>query len=63
MALELLSADPFDPLLKTHKLKGMIEGAWVCSAGYDLRLVFEFVLHDGKEAILLMAVGMRDEVY
>ncbi|MCC5630118.1 hypothetical protein [Nostoc sphaeroides] len=24
----LLTADPFDPLLQTHKLKGKLSGAW-----------------------------------
>ncbi len=41
--LELLSADAFNPLLRTHKLKGKLAGAWACSAGFDLRIVFEFV--------------------
>ena len=63
MTLELLAVDPFDPLLKTHKLKGKFGGTWACSLGYDLRLVFEFVRHEGKEAVLLMTVGTRDEVY
>lgn len=39
--LELLSEDAFNPLLKTHKLKGDLQGSWACSAGYDLRIVFE----------------------
>jgi mRNA-degrading endonuclease YafQ of YafQ-DinJ toxin-antitoxin module len=32
-------------------------------AGYDLRLVFTFVEYEGKEAILLQAVGTHEEVY
>ena len=42
-ALELLSADALHVRLKTHKLKGSLEGSWACSAGYDLRIVFRFV--------------------
>jgi mRNA-degrading endonuclease YafQ of YafQ-DinJ toxin-antitoxin module len=42
-ALELLAADCFHPHIKTHKLKGELEGSWACSAGYDLRIVFNFV--------------------
>jgi mRNA-degrading endonuclease YafQ of YafQ-DinJ toxin-antitoxin module len=42
-ALELLAADCFHPRLKTHKLKGELEGSWACSAGYGLRIVFKFV--------------------
>jgi len=61
--LELLAEDANDPRLRTHKLKGESEGSWACSAGYDLRIVFEFVQHEGSEAILLLTVGTHDEVY
>jgi mRNA-degrading endonuclease YafQ of YafQ-DinJ toxin-antitoxin module len=44
-------------------LKGNLAGSWACSAGYDLRVVFQFVKHKGAEAILLEAVGTHDEVY
>ncbi len=62
-ALELLSADAFQPQLKTHKLKGPLEGSWACSAGYDLRIVFKIVAWQGAEAILLETVGTHEEVY
>ena len=61
--LELLSEDAFHPSLKTHKLKGNLEGSWACSVAYDLRIIFEFVQHDESEAILLEAIGSHDEVY
>jgi mRNA interferase YafQ len=61
--LESLAEDAFNAALKTHKLKGEMAGSWACSAGYDLRLVFEFVQHQGSEAILLQTVGTHDEVY
>jgi len=62
-ALQLLASDAFDPRLKTHKLKGELQGFWACSAGYDLRIVFRFVQHQGAEAILLESIGTHDEVY
>ncbi len=62
-ALTLLSANAFDPRLKTHKLKGELEGSWACSAGYDLRIVFKFAQYEGAEAILLETIGTHDEVY
>ncbi|CAG0941126.1 hypothetical protein BROC_01287 [Candidatus Brocadiaceae bacterium] len=62
-ALTLLSEDAFHPKLKTHKLKGCLEGSWACSGGYDLRIIFEFVQFDGAEAILLQSLGSHDEVY
>jgi addiction module RelE/StbE family toxin len=61
--LQLLSEDAFDPRLKTHKLSGELEGVWACSAGYDLRILFEFVEHEGAEAVLLLTMGTHDEVY
>ena len=61
--LESLAEDAFEPALKTHKLTGELAGSWACSAGYDLRIVFEFVQHQGAEAILLQTVGTHDEVY
>jgi mRNA-degrading endonuclease YafQ of YafQ-DinJ toxin-antitoxin module len=61
--LLLLAEDAFDPRLKTHKLKGDLEGVWACSAGYDLRILFELVQHDGAEAVLLLTMGTHDEVY
>lgn len=62
-ALDALAEDAFQPSLRMHKLKGEIAGAWSCSAGYDLRIIFEFVQHEGIEAILLHTVGTHDEVY
>lgn len=63
LALGLLAEDVFDPKLKTHKLKGRLAGSWACPVGYDLRIVFQFVKHKGKEAILLEAAGTHGEVY
>ena len=63
VTLELLSEDAFHPQLRTHKLKGPLADSWACSVGYDLRLVFAFVESEGKEAILLQAVGTHEEVY
>lgn len=63
-SLAMLTANPFDPKLETHKLKGKLAGTWACSAGYDLRVVFEFVKDEGSEgALFLIDVGTHDEVY
>lgn len=61
--LDALAEDAFRPALKTHKLKGDLAGSWACGVGHDLRIVFEFVQHEGGEAILLQTVGTHDEVY
>jgi mRNA-degrading endonuclease YafQ of YafQ-DinJ toxin-antitoxin module len=62
-ALKQLSEDAFHPSLSPHKLKGKLRGSWACSAGYDLRIVFRFVRHEGAEAILLATMGTHEEVY
>ena len=62
-AIQLLEADAFHPLLKTHNLSGQLKDSWACSAGYNLRIVFKFVSYEGSEAILLETVGTHDEVY
>ncbi len=61
--LRLLTEDAFDPRLKTHKLKGDLDGVWACSVRRDLRVLFEFIPSDGGEAILLLTMGTHDEVY
>jgi len=63
--LQSLLDNPFQPSLQTHKLKGKLEGSWACSAGYDLRIVFDFVdAEEGSEKdILLIDIGTHDEVY
>lgn len=62
--LRLLVEDPFDPRLRTHKLKGKLGGTWACSIGYDMRLIFEFMRGTGKEDdILLIEIGTHEEVY
>jgi mRNA interferase YafQ len=61
--LEQLSADATHPSLRTHKLRGSLAGCWACSAGYDLRVVFEYTQHEEEEAISLLALGTHDEVY
>ena len=61
--LEQLSADASHASLRTHKLSGPLAGCWSCCAAYDLRIVFEYVPHDGAEAIHLLSLGTHDQVY
>ena len=62
-ALASLATDPFQPQLKTHKLKGDLKDSYACSAGYDLRIIFQFVEYQQSQAILLESIGTHDEVY
>jgi addiction module RelE/StbE family toxin len=63
--LRLLVKDPFASQLETHKLKEKLSGLWACSAGYDLRIVFDFIKSKGQKEddILLIEIGTHDEVY
>ena len=63
LTLKLMKEDVFNPKLKTHRLKGKLKNSYSSSVGYDLRIVFEFIEHDGEEAILLQTIGTHDEVY
>ena len=63
--LELLSNDPFTNSLKSHKLRGQLEGLWACSVEYDCRIIYTFEQDSDneEEIILLVNIGTHDEVY
>jgi addiction module RelE/StbE family toxin len=61
--LRLLAEEPWQPSLRTHKLKGKLDGNWACAAGYDLRILFDFVEEGDRPSILLLAVGTHKQVY
>ena len=63
--LRLVSEDPFQSALRSHKLKGDLAGAWACTVDYDNRILFELVQNpdSGEEEILLLTMGTHDEVY
>lgn len=58
-ALRRFAADSRDPLLRTHKLKGDLDGYWSFRADDDLRILFRW---DG-DVCFLVALGTHDEVY
>jgi mRNA interferase YafQ len=60
-----LAEDPYQSLLKSHKLSGALKGLWSCWVDYDCRIVFAFE-KDPKgsdELIILVDIGKHDEVY
>ena len=64
--LERLVQDPFDPPLRTHKLRGRLEGLWACWVDYDCRIIFTFEpdpSNQADELIVLIDLGSHDEVY
>lgn len=64
-ALEQLALEPFHPQLRTHKLKGELDGVWACWVEYDCRILFLFEPDpEGTEdAVVLVDLGSHDEVY
>jgi mRNA interferase YafQ len=63
--LNELMNDPFQPVLKTHKLSGQLYGLWACWVEYDCRIVFTFAVDSktNEELIVLIDLGTHDEVY
>ncbi len=53
------AADPHDGLLRTHKLKGELDGYWAFSVDDDLRVLFRW---DG-DTCFLVNLGTHHEVY
>ena len=65
VVLELLARDAFDRSLKTHKLRGQLEGLWACWVEYDCRIVFAFEPDPeaSEDMIVLIDIGTHDEAY
>jgi mRNA-degrading endonuclease YafQ of YafQ-DinJ toxin-antitoxin module len=58
-AVRRFQSNPFDPVQRTHKPAGELEGKWAFSVTYDLRVVCSM---EGDLAYLL-AMGGHDEGY
>lgn len=56
-----LLENPFDPSLKTHKLKGELSDLHSCSVTYSHRLVV--YLEVTEDSVTLIDIGTHDEVY
>jgi mRNA-degrading endonuclease YafQ of YafQ-DinJ toxin-antitoxin module len=58
-ALRRFAADPRDPVLRTHKLKGDLDGYWAFTVDDDLRVLVRWA---GNE-VFLVNLGSHDQVY
>ena len=56
---EIFRHNPFDPRLKTHKLKGELKDSYSFSVSYHWRIVFHFEKND---TVILDTIGTH-EVY
>ena len=64
-ALRRLADDLFDPQLRTHNLRGQLDGLWACRVEHDLRIVFALEPDPAgpEDMIVLIDLGSHDEVY
>ena len=53
----LFRENPFNPVLKTHKLHGKMEPLWAFSLDYELRAAFEFA---SENVIWMQDIGDHD---
>ena len=58
--LEIFQNDPFDPLLRTHNLKGDLKAYRSFSVTHEIRVVFKFT---DEGFALFTDIGTQDEVY
>ena len=49
--------DAFDARLKTHKLKGFLEGYWSYSINYQYRILFRFI---NSSEVIYYDIGTHD---
>ncbi|MFA4845844.1 MAG: type II toxin-antitoxin system mRNA interferase toxin, RelE/StbE family [Patescibacteria group bacterium] len=52
--LKRFKNEPFDPLLKTHKLDGKLRGHWSFSIDHKIRVIFTI---EDKAVFVLHAIG------
>ncbi len=60
-AIELFKANPHDPVLDNHALRGDLEGKRAIRVTWDVRIVFEEF--DDYAEVLLVDVGSHNQVY
>jgi len=51
---KIFRKNPFDPLIKTHKLKGSLKDFWSFSINRKYRIIFEFI---NKKIVWFHSVG------
>jgi addiction module RelE/StbE family toxin len=64
-AVAALAENPFEPVLRIHKLRGELAGLWACWVEYDCRIIFAVEPDPlgGEDVIVLVDIGSHEEVY
>ena len=60
-AMELLEINPYHPSLRLHKLEGKLKNYCSISITMEYCIVIDFIIK--KNEIVLIDIGLRDEVY
>jgi addiction module RelE/StbE family toxin len=58
--LELFKENPYNPILRTHKLGGKLQDYMAFSVDYNIRVLFKFI---DKSTVLLIEIGSHDVIY
>ena len=58
--LRLFLADPANPLLRVHPLKGRFTGYWSMNVNGDIRALYR---RSGDEIIIFALIGTHSELY
>lgn len=61
--LQLLSENPFNLKLRTHKLHGSLKSLMAASIDYEYRIIFSIDEVNELSSIILIDIGTQDEVY
>ncbi len=58
--VEIFISDPYNSILKTHKLSGKLKDLWSFRIDYDIRIVFFFA---DRWSAVFIDIGTHKEVY
>lgn len=61
LSIKRFHENPFNPLLKNHKLNGSMSGRRAISVTGDLRIIFEE--YDDYVTVLMLDIGTHNQVY
>ncbi len=61
VVLDKLVSNPFDPSLKTHKIKGKLSEFYSASVTDDIRIIFQFAEDKNDLSILLLSIGSHND--
>jgi mRNA-degrading endonuclease YafQ of YafQ-DinJ toxin-antitoxin module len=58
--VNIFQSNPFNPILKTHKLSGKLNNLWSFSIDFSIRIIFIF---DNDEVVTFIDIGTHEDVY